>query len=63
MSTAEATLTVCPVCNTRTLAQHCDSKTCNWHKCRSRTCEAVLDLTKRRGYAPEGNGFRRINLA
>lgn len=64
MKATAATPALCPVCNVRSLVQHCEgSATCGWHKCRNKECEAILDLAKRRGYAPDGKGFRQVNLA
>lgn len=52
----------CPVCAKRTLALHCPSSTCTWHKCRNKSCDAVLDLRRRRGYRPEGDKYIPVRL-
>lgn len=51
--TAAKTLANCPVCMSRTLDDHCKSRKCTWHKCRSTFCEATVDLVKGVGFKPD----------
>lgn len=52
----------CPVCQSpSSLTRHCLSTTCNWWRCRTRSCEAVLDFKRKRGHRldPAAKGGRR----
>jgi hypothetical protein len=50
----------CPCCGFRSLVRHCQSTTCNWHKCRTKKCAAVLNLRKRKGHALNTEGKLHI---
>lgn len=54
---------ICPTCEQQSLVKHCDSKTCRWHKCLSKRCETVINLTTGIGFRSGGMaGWLPINL-
>lgn len=65
MSIAEKTVGMCPVCGQKSLVTHCpeDHPTCNWHACRNKDCDAVLDLTLGVGHCKVlGDPVKRRNV-
>lgn len=42
----------CPACDVVALNKHCPSPSCPWHRCRNKSCRAVLHLAANRGIRP-----------
>lgn len=55
MAAGEKVLNRCPVCGVQSFVAHCDRAHCGWMKCRSQTCDAVIDMTKKRGHARDNS--------
>ncbi len=49
-------MTLCPLCNSQSITEHCEKKGCTWYRCINTHCQAVLDPNKRIGHYlhPEG---------
>jgi hypothetical protein len=50
----------CPACGHVVVGHHCGdtARTCTWQRCRDRTCGAVFDPRRGRGYVMEGSKSR-----
>lgn len=51
-------VTLCPVCKSRSLVEHCEGGKCRWFSCRESRCEAVIDMPRKRGHWLGPNGKR-----